>query len=132
MRGYNAYILLGCLWFLLAGCAQAMDLKGLSDNRAGTQKYIRAQEQGFLKLKDDISRGRLKKGASKEAIIASYAPPIFCKEAGGESGSRQVCLYRLPLEYFDTDTAYLFFDKNKRLTHWQLRGPSFKEQADNG
>ena len=101
-----------------------MDLKGLSENRSATAKYIKAQEDGFVKLKRDIPEGRLKKGMSKEEVIAGYAPPLFCEAGPGEGGIKETCLYRLPLQYFNTDLIYLFFDKDSRLLYWQVKGAS--------
>lgn len=124
MKKSRALVLSGLLLFLLAGCARAIDLKGLSANRFATAEYIKAQEEGFVKLKDDILKGRLQKGMAKEEVIAEYAPPIFCESGPGEGGVKESCLYRLPLQYFNTDLIYLFFDQGSRLLYWQLKGES--------
>jgi len=127
MGNFRALILYGLLFFLLAGCARVMDLKGLSENRAETQKYIQAQEEGFIKLKSDVLAGRLQKGISKDEVTSRYAPPIYCEAASTDSNAREVCLYRLPLQYFNTDLVYLFFDEGEQLAYWQLKEPASGE-----
>ena len=114
--------------FLLIGCV-SQDVPGrvgrvysLAQDRKSIERYIKAQDAGYTRLKSDLSRDQLKYGISKEEVIRRYAEPVYCKKA--DDGSNEVCLYRRPTEYFTSNVVLLYFDSGQRLESWELMSES--------
>jgi len=114
------------LLLLLGGCAytshydQLMTLKQLGEEGDEIQNYVKGQEKSFIELKDDIKNNRLKKGMPKREVFSQYGEPILCEKYENKANVKEFCLYRLPTRYFDTDRAFLFFDKKGRLDSWEF------------
>lgn len=95
-----------------------MQLKRLSDDRAGMDQFILTQEKGFERLRDDFKANRLNAGTPKSRIISRYADPVYCKANNGQA-SGEICLYRRPTEFFSPNVIFLYFDRNERLESWE-------------
>ena len=97
---------------VLGGCAKyqgVMTLKNYAAGQRQIQDYVRAQEELFLKLKQDFNDNKLEKGMPQSEITSIYGEPILSRSID----NKEVFLYRHPTEYFDTDRIYLYFDKNQ-------------------
>ena len=99
---------------------QLMVLKALGDNQEGTDRYVKAKERSFNKLKQDLEGNRLVKGTSKEKIIALYGEPIVSKPLNNRDNIKESFLYRHPVKFFDSDKLYLYFDERGCLDSWRL------------
>jgi len=118
--------------FLLEGCVyfthheQIMLLERLAANQREIQNYINRQEELFNKLKEDVKNNRLKEGISKNEVLSIYGESIFCKRVKNKVDIQEVCLYRLPTKYFNTDMIYLYFNKDHNLYSWKFIPASSK------
>ena len=112
---------------LLGGCfyitkrEQIAALKEIGASQRQGREYIKRQSGLFDKLLDDVKNNRLRKGMSKERVLAEYGEPVFCQEAAEGSGFKETCLYRHPTVYFDTDKVYLDFDSENNLCDWEFQ-----------
>jgi len=113
-------------FFILAssGCAiishkkQIRVLRDLSDSQTRINRFLKEQEQGFGRLKEDIAHNRLKEGISKNTAVLRYSGPIYCRKVP-DALAEEMCLYRHPTEYFNTDSAELYFDAKEKLVSWK-------------
>lgn len=118
-------IILFCI-FLQSGCAlitkhqEITTLSELSDAQEDITHYVERQDEGFAHLLDDIEHDRLEKGIAKDAIAARYGQPVTCQPFQGKTYS-QACLYRKPIQYFNTNVVYLYLDDELHLTGWKLQ-----------
>jgi len=113
-------ILGGCI--LLPGGKRIVRLQGYSANRTQIEMYVEQQEELYSKLKADINSGALRLGIPKQIILERYSDPIFCNDDPqvGPPDIAEICLFRRPTVYFTTDKVYLYFDKNYKLSAWQV------------
>jgi hypothetical protein len=117
---------------LLEGCAlfphydQLMMLKKIGENENDIKNYVNKQEHLFLKLREDVKNNRLAKGVPKEEVLFHYGSPIFCRSSNRQGPIKEFCLYRRPVEYFNTDVIYLRFDKYDNLYSWEFIPASSK------
>jgi hypothetical protein len=124
----NIFVKTICFSFFLVflgGCTffthydELMTLKRMGDNQAQITKYLDKQKALFLKLLDDAKFNRLEKGSSRKTILTRYGEPIYVRQDSETEGS-EVYVYRHPTEYFSSDLVNLYFNKNKKLTKWQI------------
>jgi len=110
----------------ISGCASGFNMeaisamKQLADNQKEIADYVKTQKEGFFKLQQDIHRERLYAGLSEPEIVSKYGEPVYCSPNANNEQKKE-CLYRDPLEFFSTDRAYLYFDKDNRLIRWILK-----------
>jgi len=126
-RSVKGLIGAGIIIFSLSGCAllnkgqQLMFLKSFADNQREIESYLKKQEALFDKLVDDVRNDRFKKGTPKDKILSAYGEPIFCKGKGGQTDITETCLWRHPTQYFSTETINLKFDKDRKLSDWEIK-----------
>lgn len=114
-------------FFLFSGCTlitkapQLMALKRFSDSQKQIERYIAAQEKKLAILKADIKNNRLEKGTAYCDILRRYGSPVLEKELDGQQGFSKELLYRHPVEYFNTDRIYLYFDSALNLAQWEYQ-----------
>jgi hypothetical protein len=89
----------------------------LNSSQKKMRDYVQRQNKGFDRLCEDIQSERLKMGLSQNQVISLYGDPILEKEL--ENKTRW--LYRYPVEYFHSDKAYLYFDRDNTLVGWELK-----------
>jgi hypothetical protein len=110
---------------LTAGCVSHQKISALSRlDRLGKEqqeieRFLNAQAEGAAQLVRDILLGNIQTDISKEEVVTRYGEPIFCEPLEEGQGGEK-CLYRRPTEYFNTDQAYLTFDKEGKLRSWKL------------
>jgi hypothetical protein len=105
----------GCVYFTKA--AEIRALRQIASSQKEIEGYVKRQENGFQRLRQDIAENKLEKGLSKKQVISRYEEPVFCKPLS-QGPAVESCLYRLPAEYFNTDSVYLFFDGSRMLESW--------------
>lgn len=106
---------------LLQHYEQLMALKRIGDSQREIELYLKAQEEGFYKLKQDLKTKKLKIGVPQEEILARYGEPVLSKEVKDKPQIQQVFLYRHPTNYFTSDKIYLYFDKNRKLVSFEYK-----------
>lgn len=115
-------IVLLCALLIQLACGCAMEkirlLKSLAQDEKEKEAYINKQTGGFLKLQKDISGGKLKEGLSKQEVVGAYGEPVLCSAAQAEPNAER-CLFRRPVEFFNTDKVFIFFDEQERLVAWE-------------
>lgn len=105
----------GCVYFTKA--AEIRALRQIAVSQKEIEGYVKRQENGFQRLKQDIAENKLEMGLSKKQVISRYEEPVFC-EPLSQGPAVESCLYRLPVEYFNTDNVYLLFDGKQMLESW--------------
>lgn len=111
---------------LLSGCVSRFNmgaigvLKRFAKNQKEIDDYVRVQSEGFLRLQQDIGKGKLRKGLLKQEVFLKYGESIYCYHSYGET-DKETCLYRHPLKFFSTDKVYLYFEEDNRLDAWELK-----------
>ncbi len=114
------------LIFLLPGCAlftkapQLLTLKRLGDNQKQMQKYVAKQKKYLEKLINDIEVKKLEKGTGYNRFIRIYGEPVLEKNIK-KGDFRKRLLYRNPVEYFDTDKVYIYFNHQLELVAWKYK-----------
>ncbi len=109
---------------LLQGCAlftkapQLLTLKRLGDSQKQMELGVEAKKKNLAKLINDIEADKLAKGLPFKKFISRYGEPVLEKEAG-EGSLMKKLLYRHPLEYFNTDKVYIYFDQRLELVAWK-------------
>lgn len=103
-------------------CSQGIRrLKELARSEKEKEEYVRIQEELFYALRDDLISNRLKKGPSKEEIIDKYGETIFSQKVKNQPGVAYVMLYRHPVQFFNSDRIYLYFDYAYYLVSWEYK-----------
>ena len=121
MKIYN-YLTLFFMAVFFCGCfAPIKNIIALSKNRSLTEEYVTRQEENFKRLVGDIKGARLSKEQTKEMILELYGEPIYAKAAERKEQKLEMWLYRMPLDYFASDKAYLYFDALDRLADWEYK-----------
>jgi len=108
--GLSVLALCGCVY--VGHYSQVMELREFDKAQTELDRYVEQEENGFYLLLEDIEYHRLAPGKTKKQVLSKYGDPVFCKQNS--------CLYRLPLEYFDTQKVYLEFDPDERLLSWRV------------
>lgn len=110
---------------ILAGCAPqgAFTLQRLANSQQELQGEVDEKEKLFSTLEGDIKNNRLQKGVSKSEIIANYGEPIFTRAVKSQTENQEFMLYRRPTAYFSSDLIYLYFDRQKNLSSWEIKPP---------
>jgi len=127
MKGALIVFCMAVLSVSCAGCTamrradDILFLKRMGDGQRQKEQYLARQEQGFRLLMRDIRSGSLQPRAAKQQVIATYFEPVFCRPVSGTGG--EVCLFRLPTEYFNTTRAYLYFDPEGFLQKYEVVEP---------
>jgi hypothetical protein len=104
---------------MLSGCAsRLLMLKHFIDEQKTTDDYVRFEERGYRMLKYDLLNDKITEGESRRQVVSRYGDPVFCRNKDGG----ECCLYRLPLDFFSGDRAYLYFDVRGLLYAWKLNG----------
>lgn len=109
---------------LLQGCAlftkapQLLTLKRLGDSQKQMELDVEAKKKNLEKLIKDIEADKLERGLSFKKFISRYGEPVLEKEVK-KGGRMKKLLYRHPVEYFNTDKVYLYFDSNLELAAWK-------------
>jgi hypothetical protein len=109
--------------FLFNGCAlftkapQLLTLKRLGDSQKLMERDVEKKKKNLAKLMDDIKTDKLKKGTSYNRFIRLYGKPILEKLIDKDTKEKKL-LYRHPIEYFDTDKVYIYFDQ-QQLSAWK-------------
>ena len=125
-QSYVFFLSLAVLF--LSGCAylthpkETLFLKGLQDNQNQMQAQLAREEKRFNKLKTDLDTGRLRKLAKKTRIISLYGQPILCRQAEGQIGIKETCIYRKP-GGLSTPIILLNLDVQDRLFSWEIQSP---------
>ncbi|MCF7917051.1 MAG: hypothetical protein K9L61_04665 [Candidatus Omnitrophica bacterium] len=124
------------LIFLGQGCAlftkapQLLTLKRLGDNQKQMQRYVDKKKKYLAKLINDIEAHKLKKGTSYKRFLRSYGEPVLEKEIQKE-GSQKRLLYRNPVQYFNTDKVYVYFNPQLELIAWKYIAKEEEEKGIN-
>ncbi|RKY27647.1 MAG: hypothetical protein DRP61_03705 [Candidatus Omnitrophota bacterium] len=110
------------------GCVSLSSLKplielGKSDKLK--EKTLKEETENFLKIKEAIEKGELKKGLSKEEFLKDYPPPVVVIP----EGNLERWVYkRGESSWFSSDKIYLFFDSEYILEDWQIKGSSLSSE----
>jgi|GEM_PF-1123235 len=117
----TAIIIPGCVY--LTHFHEAMFVKNLDDNQKEMQAQLDKEEELYEKLRADIDNGRLKKLTHKQAIFRLYAEPVLCRQADGQPGIKETCIYRKPAGGLFSEVILLNFDARDRLYSCQVQNP---------
>lgn len=116
--------LLLVLIFIFQGCAlftkapQLLTLKRLGDNQKQMQRHVDKKKKYLEKLINDLKNKKLKKGTTYKRFIRSYGEPVLEKDV--QKGDLQKrLLYRNPVQYFNTDKVYIYFNQQLELIAWK-------------
>ena len=110
----------------LTGCgyirysSELLTLKGAGDSKKEIEQYVQQREELFNLLLQEVKADRLKIGTPRETILETYGDPIFSKDSNEIKDSQDVSLYRRPVNYFDSDRIYLYFNSKNSLVHIKL------------
>lgn len=113
--------------FVLSGCALitnfdgALALKRLGDSQRDNENYLKRQEKLFYRLVSDIRANRLEKGLSEQQILSKYGQPVLSKPVEDNSQTKEVFVYRHPMQYFSSGTIELYFNERKQLYSWEFK-----------
>lgn len=122
MKFFKLFLLI-VFMFLFNGCAlftkapQLLTLKRLGDSQKLMERDVEKKKKNLAKLMDDIKTDKLKKGTSYNRFIRLYGKPILEKLIDKDTKEKKL-LYRHPIEYFDTDKVYIYFDQ-QQLSAWK-------------
>jgi hypothetical protein len=118
MRRITAIILV--LLFFSGGCSpQLQILMRINSEDKAIKQQLKIQEKKFDILLEDIKRGALKAGASKDYIISRYGQPIL-EIPKRDSTETVALLYRYPTDYFGATKVYLYCDAAGKLLRWDI------------
>ena len=67
-----------------------------------------------------FKNNHLKKGMSKNRLFFNYGEPVFCRNENDEGQVRELCVYRLPGNNFNSGLIYLYFNQKRKLDSWEL------------
>ncbi len=112
--------------FFASGCALftnpqgVMALKRYGDNQAQIQSYVDRQVKLFDKLVEDLKAQKLEAGTSQKDFMRLYGEPVLSSTTDDPQAG-EVFLYRHPMEYFNTDRVYAYFDETGSLVRWEYK-----------
>jgi len=109
----------GCVY--LTHFREAMFMKNLEDNQKAMQAQIEREAKFYGKLKADIDHGRLKKLTQKRDILRRYGEPTLCRDAQGQNGIKETCIYREPSGGLSAQLILLDFDSQDKLYSWDMQ-----------
>lgn len=72
------------------------------------QNFVGIEQARFKAVLREARAGRIKKGTTRESIVARYGEPVL------DTGA--AFLYRDPIGFFDSPKVYLDFDEKGALT----------------
>lgn len=96
---------------------QLSTLKQLEANQKSIDIYIDRKKKKFHQLLQAIKERKLPLNLSKKEAIDIYGEPVLTKKS---SSGEEVFLYRHPLKYSSTTKVYLYFDKDGKLSKFQV------------
>jgi hypothetical protein len=104
---------------------QLVTLKKYSDEQDATDLYVDSQEENFRLMKEEMERGVFGQYTDKTQVEKIFGEPLFAKTGMFEGANAEIWMYRRPVNYGDSDKAYLYFDDKGQLKTYELQ--RFKE-----
>lgn len=107
-------LITGLLVVMAAGCSEGTrNIINVAESRRQMVAQVKNDEYLYNQLKEDARNNSLVKGTRKKEIIAKYGEPTLTKP--------DFILYRHPTDFFSSDLVYLYFDRENKLTSWEIR-----------
>jgi len=101
---------------IFVGCSQSLlTLINISREQKSQAVFIAEQDKKFEILIKDITSGSLNPKLTQRDCINRYGQPITQKQRDGQT----VLLYRRQRDFFPSEKAYLYFDKDGFLSKWE-------------
>ncbi|MFH1305854.1 MAG: hypothetical protein ABIH74_05600 [Candidatus Omnitrophota bacterium] len=94
-------------------------LKGFAKSRKAMVEELAGETAGYKKISGAINENQLQKGKTASYIETKYGKPVVILPE--EEGAFAKWVYKPSnASFFSGEKAYLFFDKDDKLTGWQL------------
>jgi len=117
----------GILLISFTGCVSLSSLKPLIELGKSCklkEKALKKETENFLRIKEAIERGELKKGLSKKEFLKDYPIPVVVIP---EDNQERWVYKRGESSWFSSDKIYLFFNSEHILQDWQIKNFSLSE-----
>ncbi|MFH0940858.1 MAG: hypothetical protein V1840_03275 [Candidatus Omnitrophota bacterium] len=103
------------------GCSQPLrTLMAVGSEQKAQQSFVKIEEARFKAVLREARAGRIKKGTARESIVARYGEPVINTES--------YCLYRGPVDFFNSPKVYLDFDEKGALIGTRIAEREQQEQ----
>ncbi|MFA5118946.1 MAG: hypothetical protein WC695_08900 [Candidatus Omnitrophota bacterium] len=118
-------LIIALIALITAGCVSGnfnfsgmLNLKRLSAEQKQTKLYVKNQEKLFSRLWNDIEKGKLQVGSSREEITAHYGTPSAITQESDHEDSKTILYYRCPTQLIPAQEVRLYFNQEQRLSDW--------------
>lgn len=121
------------LLLTLCGCStlenldKLMALQDYSKNKDLQDKTVLEQNKNFEKLRDVVLKAKIQTYPDQKSIARAFGQPVFVEAVEAKGQKLSKWLYRYSVSGFGHDKIYLYFDSQRKLSHWEYLKPEFKK-----